>query len=127
MRQVRIIFVEEIQGDYDILATIARDITDWEEVSDEEFDFLRKNLRLMAAEVTGSNHLKPQLIVKDEVAVRERITGLQQIVARMKAKQAERARRAAEAADARAKKRAEKQLAAKRKQFEALAEELGIK
>lgn len=127
MRQVRIIFVEEIQGDYDILATIARDITDWEEVSDEEFDFLMKNLRLMAAEVTGSNHLKPQLIVKDEVAVRERITGLQQIVARMKAKQAERARRAAEAADARAKKRAEKQLAAKRKQFEALAEELGIK
>lgn len=127
MRQVRIIFVEEIQGDYDILATIARDITDWEEVSDEEFDFLRKNLRLMAAEVTGSNHLKPQLIVKDEVAVRERITGLQQIVARMKAEQAERARQAAEAADARAKKRAEKQLAAKRKQFEALAEELGIK
>lgn len=127
MRQVRIIFVEEIQGDYDILATIARDITDWEEVSDEELDFLKKNLHLMAAEVTGSGHLQPLLIVKDEVAVRERITGLQQIVARMKAKQAERARRAAEAADARAKKRAEKQLAAKRKQFEALAEELGIK
>jgi hypothetical protein len=73
---VKVILAQEIQlddyGDYYSRNIIRDSITDWEEISDEDYEFLRKNLYHLF-NTAADPGLRPYILVKDEVPIVQRI------------------------------------------------------
>lgn len=82
-RRVKIVMCEEFSDD-DYSRTILREgISDWEEITKEEYEFLRTHLNGM---YSSSYPYRAVLICEDEVPVRERITSIKQTIAAQKMK-----------------------------------------
>jgi hypothetical protein len=85
MKEIKIIFVkynEVYDRDYEIdeLKAIARPgMTNWEEISDEDYAFLLKNWDILERQAMAEDrYLKPILLEKDPVSVRYRLDNIKQ-------------------------------------------------
>lgn len=86
MPQVKIILVQTIDCDYYSKQIVRDSITDWEEVTEEEFTLLRDNLRSVVT--IGREHYdyEPMLIVKDDKPVVEHIKTIREAIEQQRAK-----------------------------------------
>ncbi len=93
--EIKIILVEDVYrdiDDYSGSAVVKESISDWETVSNEDLDFLRKNMYIVARKVPVG--FRPVLITKDPMRIAERIESVREEIAKLKAEQeAERERR----------------------------------
>lgn len=88
---VRIVLVEETSDDYYSRKIIRDGITDWEEISDEDFELLRYNVRRL---YDTQHNMEAMLIVKDDAPVVDRLKSIKDALAKERAKQeAERKKR----------------------------------
>ncbi len=112
MAKVKIIFTSG--GDWDCYApSVVADMTDWDEVTDDELVFLKTNACRIKSPVEWYNTI---LVVQDEVPIQERISTIRQFLAKEEGKRlAEKERRE------RAKlEKARQKAAEERKKYEAL-------
>lgn len=114
---VRIVLVEETSDDYYSRKIIRDGITDWEEISDDDFDILRYNVRML---YNSQHNLEPMLIVKDDVPVAERIKSIKDAVAKERAKQEAEKRKREDAKLAKEKARLMKKAESEKALFEQL-------
>lgn len=98
---VKLVMTEESYSD-DYSTTIMREgISNWEEITHEEYEFLRNNLYRLS----GMNGV--HLLVQDDVPVRRRIDNIKQIIAEQQKKvEQERIEREKKAAEKALRKRA---------------------
>ena len=83
---VKIVLVQNIDcDDHYTQAVIRESINDWEEVSDEDFVFLEKNLYRIVDAPYG---FYPKLIIKDHVPIAQRIVSVKTLIAEEQAAQA---------------------------------------
>ena len=120
MPKIKIVFTEGIDLGYYDERQIVRDVSDWEEVTDEELALIHKYKYYIGSRWTGLG-LTPHLVVQDEHPVSKRMNDIRGLV-----RQAEEQARLAEKKKAEAKK---KRLLSKQekmqKEFERLKKELG--
>lgn len=114
---VKIVLVEEASDDYYSRKIIRDGITDWEEISDEDFDLLRYNLRRL---YDTEYNLEPMLIVKDDVAVVDRLKSIKDALVKERARQEADKRKREEAKLAREQARLQKKLGTEKELFEKL-------
>lgn len=93
--EIKIILVEDVYhdiDDYSGSAVVKESISDWETVNNEDLEFLRKNMHIIARKVPVG--FRPVLITKDPVRIAERIESVREEIAKVKAEQeAEREKR----------------------------------
>jgi hypothetical protein len=100
---VKIVLVQSIDcDDHYTQAIIRESINDWEEVSDEDFVFLEKNIYRIVEAPYG---FYPKLIIKDHVPVTQRISSIRTLIAEEQAAQAAEKERRKAAEQARQQKR----------------------
>lgn len=122
-KMVKILLMQETSDDYYSQKLIRDSISDWEEVSDEDFQFLHKHLHSI---FPYSNGFTPMLMVKDDKPLVARIAQIKQVLDREKAKQdAERAKRE-EAKRAREKAKMLRKMASERELFEELSKKFKV-
>lgn len=104
MKEIKIIFVkytEVYDRDYEMdeLKAIARPgMTNWEEISDEDYAFLLKNWDILERQAMAEDRwLKPILLEKDPVSVRYRLDNIKQWIQLQVEEREQRARLKAEA------------------------------
>jgi hypothetical protein len=114
---VKIVLVEDTSDDYYSRKIIRDGITDWEEISDEDFQLLRYNVRML---YDSSNNLEPMLIVKDDVPVVDRLKSIKDALAKERAKQEAEKRKREEAKLAREQAKLMKKVASEKALFEQL-------
>ena len=119
MREVKIVSI--VDGYYDSygddsFTMLKNDITDWETISDEDFDLLHRNLHLIARKVND----RVVIVEKDRVLVVERIKSIKEWLANEKAKQEEERRKRSEKNAELAKKKMLKKAGDERKLLEEL-------
>lgn len=125
VKQVKILLSRELYNEYDDIysRSILQDgISDWEEISDEDYDFLRRNLYMLSNLYTKEYNLSPVLIVKDERPVFDRIQSIKEYINQEKQKEAKRKAEEERKKAEKAKKRMMKQTADERALFEQLKE-----
>ena len=81
---VKIVLVEEASDDYYSKKIIRDGITDWEEISDDDFELLRYNIRRL---YDNNHNLEPMLIVRDDVPVVDRLKSIKDALAKEREKQ----------------------------------------
>lgn len=81
---VKIVLVEEASDDYYSKKIIRDGISDWEEISDEDFELLRYNIRRL---YDNNHNLEPMLIVRDDVPVVDRLKSIKDALAKEREKQ----------------------------------------
>lgn len=85
---VKIFLMERLGSYYDNsdvnseIEILSEGISDWEEISDDDLNFLRNNLNLLAP-YYGKQY-SPRLIVKDSQSVRERIQSIKDLILKQK-------------------------------------------
>lgn len=130
-KQVKIILSKEVLTSYDdpYNYTLIRDgITDWEEISDEDYDFLRWNLSYLCKTYNEEyGNLVPMIIVKDDKPVLDRIESIKDFIEQLKTKEAERKAEEERKKAEKAKKRMMKKVADERALFEQLKEKFDTK
>lgn len=114
---VKIVLVEETSDDYYSRKIIRDGLTEWEEISDEDFELLRYNVRLL---YDYKHNLEPMLVVRDDVPVVERLKSIKDALAKEKAKQEADKRKREEAKLAREQARLQKKLGTEKELFEKL-------
>lgn len=121
MKEVRIILVVDQYTDYDEYSSILHDgITDWETVSDEDYQLLREHWSRLASRIDPRGEKRPVLLEKDTLPVQSRISSIQQWLHEEKARiERERAARDLQAAE-RARKKLMKTAEGERKLLEEL-------
>lgn len=131
VKQVKIILGKEILSSYDdpYNYTLIRDgITDWEEISDEDYDFLRRNLSYLYKTYNEEyDNLVPMILVKDDKPVFDRISSIREFIEQMKTKETERKAEEERKKAEKAKKRMLKKVADERALFEQLKEKFDSK
>lgn len=112
-----------LDDDYYGRSIIQDSISDWEEISDEDYKFLKANFHMLFKSLNADYNLSPFLIVKDNIPVIERINSIKKELDK------ERARQLAYEAEQEAKRadRARKRMLKKAKDERALLEELKAK
>lgn len=94
-KEIKILLVEDLYNDiddYNTSAVIKESISDWETVSDEDFEFLRKNTAVIDRKIPSG--YRAVIVMKDPLRISERIESIQAEIDRVKAEQqAERDRR----------------------------------
>lgn len=110
-----LISARDYYDDYESQRVIVEGITDWEEISDSDLDFLRKHFYMLPE---TSNLI---LLVKDEIPVMDRIKSIKEFLKKQKEKIAKAEEKKAQDSMLKAEKALEK----KKKQFEKLKKELG--
>lgn len=94
-KEIKILLVEDLYNDiddYNTSAVIKESISDWETVSDEDFEFLRKNTAVIDRKIPSG--YRSVIVMKDPLRISERIESIQAEIDRVKAEQqAERDRR----------------------------------
>ncbi len=123
MPRIKVIFVEDYNGDdygnYD--SRIVDSTTSWEDVSEEDYQFLRNNMHMVLAEFTkGYSSVRPVLIREDEMSVARRIESVKEALERQKAKREADAAALKKKQDDAAKKRKKKAEERERRDFERL-------
>lgn len=104
MKKVKIVFTQSIGYDDYYGEEIIRDsLTDWEELSDEDFKLLKSNLHLIAKNKLGHEY-SPRIIVQDEHPIQYRLESIKKALAEL----AEKKRIADEQREAKKKIAAEK-------------------
>jgi len=122
-KMVKILLMQETSDDYYSQKIIRDSISDWEEISDEDFQFLQKHL---ASIFPYNNGFMPLLMVKDDKPVLSRIEQIKKVLDREKEKQdAERAKRE-ESKRAKEKARMLKKMASERELFDELKKKFGV-
>lgn len=97
MKEVKIVLVQEFFNDDSYSVNIIRDsITDWEQISDEDLQFLRRNLIKVVGDTKIGYEFKPMLIIKDAQPVSVRIKEIKKEIAAAQAR-IEKARKEREA------------------------------
>lgn len=114
---VKIVLVEETSDDYYSRKIIRDGLTEWEEISDEDFELLRYNVRQL---YDYTHNLEPMLIVRDDVPVVERLKSVKDALAKEKAKQEADKRKKEEAKLAREQAKLMKKVASEKELFEKL-------
>ena len=100
---VKIVLVQSIDcDDHYTQAVIRESINDWEDVSDEDFVFLEKNMYRI---VNAPYGFYPKLIIKDHVPIAQRIVSVKALIAEEQAAQAAEKERRRLAEQARQQKR----------------------
>lgn len=116
-KMVKILLVQETSDDYYSQKIIRDSISDWEEISDEDFRFLEKNLHSVFPTPSG---FTPMLVVKDDKSVVTRIAQIKESLDKEKARRdAEQAKRE-EARMAREKAKLLKKMSSERQLFDEL-------
>jgi len=111
MKEVRIVLVHDISSSYDDddydSQTIMRDgVTDWEQISDEDYRFLKDRWWQLSNEISTHDRGRPVLLEKDSCSVRQRIDSIREWIR----KDQERLATEAAAKKAKAEERARKKL-----------------
>lgn len=126
MPKVKLIITDVTSyDDYYSNEIIRAGLSDWEEVSDEDYKFLKDNqFRLnRVMDVPGSVHL----VVQDDKPIAQRIKSLKKAIEderlKIEREEAERLRKRLEAADKRKLKKAAKDAEERRRMFEVLKQE----
>jgi hypothetical protein len=106
-KEIKILLVEDRYSNYDddyTSTTVLREnISDWETVSDEDYDLLRQHMHMFLRQLPSG--FRPIIVTKDPVRVVDRVVSIKDELAKIKAAQeAEREKRRKEEQD-RAKKR----------------------
>ena len=106
-KEIKILLVEDRYSNYDddyTSTTVLREnISDWETVSDEDYELLHKHMHMFVRQLPSG--FRPIIVTKDPVRVVDRIVSIKDELAKLKAAQeAEREKRRKEEQD-RAKKR----------------------
>ena len=100
---VKIVLVQSIEcDDHYTQSIISAGINDWEEVSNEDFVFLEKNLYRIVDAPYG---FYPKLIIKDPMPIAQRIVSIKTLIAEEQAAQAAKNVRRLAAEQARQQKR----------------------
>lgn len=123
-KKVKIVLVEDGSYDDDYSNAIIRDgISDWEEISDEDYKFLKKNSHLLT-QIIQTNvynyNCVLKIIVQDDIPIKVRINSIKEELVKIKNKQEEAARKREEQKLARELKRKAKDEASEKKLFEEL-------
>lgn len=122
MKEVKIVLAHERYDEYDSSSYILQEgLTDWEQLTAEEYNLLKSNWYMLVTEVQRTNSNKiPILIEKDTVPVKARIESIKKWI------EVEKARAEKEAAERKAKadERAKKKMLKAAKSELALLEEL---
>lgn len=84
MKQVKIILVQEVYTDEYANNLIRDSISDWEEVSDEDFHFLKMNLGHIWNKFGMPQDFRPVVICKDDRPVSVRIDSIKEEIERHK-------------------------------------------
>lgn len=114
---VKIVLVEETSDDYYSRKIIRDGITDWEEISDEDYDLLRYNVKRL---YDMEHNMEPMLIVKDDVPVIERLKSVKEAIGKERAKQEAEKRKREEAKLAREQAKLMKKVNSEKELFEKL-------
>lgn len=121
-KMVKIVLLQETSDDYYSQKIIRDSISDWEEVSDADFQFLQKHLHSV---FPYKNGFTPMIIVKDETPISNRISQIKDLLDKEKARhEAEKAKRD-EAKLAREKSKLLRKMASERELFDELKKKFG--
>lgn len=119
-KEIKILLVEDMYNDiddYNTSAVIKESISDWETVSDEDFEFLRKNMHVIAKKIPAG--FRTVIVTKDPLRIAERIESVQAEIDRVKAEREAEQERQRKAQQERERK---KLLKTKKTELELLAE-----
>lgn len=118
-KEIKILLVDDMYDDidYNTSSVIKESISDWETVSDEDFEFLRKNMHVIARKIPIG--FRTVIIAKDPLRIAERIESVQAEIDRLKAEQEAERERQRKAQQERERK---KLLKTKKSELELLAE-----
>jgi hypothetical protein len=122
MKQIKIVHVHAY-AEYEDSGILRNSITDWEEVSEEAYQFLRENWYRICDNIQqeyGNVSVTPLLIVKDNTHVTARIMSVYDLIQQEQAKQA----KVAAERHAKAEAKKQKEAAAKAERERKLLEEL---
>jgi Trm5-related predicted tRNA methylase len=123
MKEVRIVLVHDLYTDYndnESQAVIRDSVSDWEQITDEEYRLLKDNWWRLAHHLGNHDNGRPILLEKDRVPVRQRISSIREWVQQEQEKiQAEKAAKQAQAEE-RARKKLLKNAESERKLLEEL-------
>lgn len=125
VKQVKILLSRDVYDGYDdpYSRSILQDgISDWEEISDEDYNFLRNNLYMLSNLYSKEYNLSPILVVKDEKPVLNRIESIKEFIKNEQRREAERKAEEERKKTEKAKKRMLKKVADERALFEQLKE-----
>lgn len=107
MKQVKLFIAEDCYtdcyGDGPSTSVIREGVTDWEEISDDDYELLRSNLHRLVNRYGGQQQVV--LIEKDTVPVKERISSIKQWIADERARLEQEAAKRKAAAEEKALKR----------------------
>ena len=121
MKQVKLFIAEDCYtdcyGDGPSTSVIREGVTDWEEISDDDYELLRSNLHRLVNRYGGQQVV---LIEKDAVPVKERISSIKQWIADERARLDQEAAKRKAAAEEKALKRALKKAGDEKRLLEEL-------
>lgn len=84
MKQVKILLVEEVYTDEYSNQVIRDSISDWEEVDDEDFHYLKMNMGRIWNKFGLGTTFRPILLCKDDRPVSVRIDSIKEEIAKQK-------------------------------------------
>lgn len=123
MREVRIVLLHDLYTDYndnESQAVIRDGVSDWEQITDEEYCLLKDNWWRLTHHLGNHDNGRPMLLEKDGVPVRQRIDSIREWVQQEQEKiQAEKAAKQAQAEE-RARKKLLKNAESERRLLEEL-------
>ncbi len=126
---VKIVLAQEISlddyGDYYSREIIRGSITDWEEISDEDFKFLRNNMYHLFSSAADAG-LKPHLLVKDEVPIMQRIHSVRDEIRKYEEKKRQQQEKLEQEKADRARKRMLKKAQSELELLQQLQEKYGV-
>ncbi len=120
---VKILLMQELSDDYYSQKLIRDSITDWEEISDEDFKFLRANLHRI---YPPHGEFAPCIITKDDEPIVERISQLRAAIDREKRQQEEREAKKRLAKEAKERERLMKKLGSEKVLYEELKKKFEV-
>lgn len=103
-KQVKIVLMQDVSDDYYSQKIIRDSISDWEEVSDDDFRFLQDNLFRIFRDI-GQHGYAPTLLVKDDQPITARIKQIRDAIEKQRRVEQEEKEKKANAQAEAAKKR----------------------
>ena len=82
MPYVKILLTESVYGNDGDIDVLRNNITDWEQVTDEELELLQRYLSTTYPQL--SSNFRPTLIVRDDIPIKGRIQTIRQVVEKLK-------------------------------------------
>lgn len=124
MIKVKLLFTS-YRGDDSYDEYFIVDDTDWEEIEEEDLDFLKKNVWKFGRNRSPYRDLEPKLVVQDKTPITQRLRDLKKIIEIEKKKELEEKKKREEKQKERKEKRLLREAKSKQELFEKLKKELG--